>query len=237
MWDNIVEYLSTEKPDILLLQEAYQSIAPDPRPYMNTAASLQQILGFPFNDYEPTFTLNRPEETAIFGNAILSKFALSKKNILWLQGQHSVIADARNRELIPTFPRNLLHCQADINGKAYNLMTLQGIWAKDGTETEAQKQMGKRISDYIKGKDNVILAGDFNVNEKTETIVGLEKDMVNIFKDERISSFNMKHKTSQGYAKAVVDFVFTSPHIKVLNHYTSQADVSDHQSQVVMLDL
>jgi endonuclease/exonuclease/phosphatase (EEP) superfamily protein YafD len=119
----------------------------------------------------------------------------------------------------------------------YELMTVHGVWAPDGNETDDQKAMGKKISEYIQNKSNVILSGDFNINQKSECISGIEKDLTNIFKDERITSFNMKHKDKPGYASAVVDFVFASPAIKVLEHRTADVDVSDHQSQVVVFDL
>jgi endonuclease/exonuclease/phosphatase family metal-dependent hydrolase len=115
-------------------------------------------------------------------------------------------------------------------------MSLQGVWAHDATETPAQIEMGNRISKYVQGKNNVILAGDFNVNEGTQTIDLLGESLSNIFKGERRTSFNMTRKGPQ-FSEAVVDFVFTSPNIKVADHHTATADVSDHQSQIVVLEL
>jgi len=148
-----------------------------------------------------------------------------------------MVANDTDRALVPTFPRNLLHCEVSINEKPYNLMTLQGVWAKDGVETDGQREMGKRIEQYLDGMDNVILSGDFNTNEQSSAIASLGQRLHNIFAGQRVSSFNMQHKNNPGYAGAVVDFVFTSPGMTVREHHTTDADVSDHQSQVVVLDL
>jgi endonuclease/exonuclease/phosphatase family metal-dependent hydrolase len=236
LWGNIVQYLKEEQPDITILQEAYASEEQNAAPYLNTAASLQKILGFPYSEFGLEFIIQTKEDKSPMGNAILSKFPLIKKEGLWLQGTGPTEVSDSDRQSIPYFPRNLLHCEAEINGQAYNLMALHGIWAPDEQETEMQKEMGRKVAGYLQGKPNVILAGDFNINEKSETVQLLEQGLTNIFKGERVSSFNMKQKTKPGYATAVVDFVFASPNIKVAEHYTSEADVSDHQSQVVVFD-
>ncbi len=97
--------------------------------------------------------------------------------------------------------------------------------------------MGQNISYCIQDKSNIIMSGDFNINCHTETVDLIEKDLVNIFGDERSTSFNMKHKSKPGYASAVVDFVFVSPNIKVLEHYQLDVDIPDHMSQVVVFEL
>jgi len=237
LWDNIVQYLKDEQPDILTLQEAYASEELGAAPYLKTASSLQQILGFPYSAFGLEFILQTKEEKAPMGSAILSKFPLANEQAVWIHGSAPIEVNDTKRENIPNFVRNILHCETIINGQTYNLMTLHGVWAPDNTETEAQKVMGRKISEYVKDKPNVILTGDFNVNENTETIRMLEQNLTNIFKGERVSSFNMEHKTRPGYATAVVDFVFASPNIKILEHYTADANVSDHQSQVVVFDL
>lgn len=237
LWDNIIQYLKDEQPDIVMLQEVFASEEENVAPYLKTLESLQEIFNFPYSEYSLEAIFDNGEEIAPMGNAILSKFPLSDKQVIWINGTAPTTMDNNDRGSIPNFPRNILHCQIDINSQTYNLMTTHGVWAPDSIETDLQKAMGKRISEYVNGKPNVILTGDFNVNENTEAIYSIEQHLTNLFKDERDCSFNMKHKTKPGYATAVVDFIFTSPNITVLEHRTSEADVSDHQSQVVICDL
>jgi endonuclease/exonuclease/phosphatase family metal-dependent hydrolase len=237
LWDNIVQYLKEEQPDIITIQEAYASEEQNTLPYLRTVSALQEILGFPYSAYGLEFIIETENEKGPMGNAFLSKYPLAQKPAVWLQGTAPAQVRDFDYDSIPHFPRNILHCEAAINGQTYNLMTLHGVWAPDNNETDLQKKMGQTISKYIKGMPKVILSGDFNVNENTETVKILEDDLINIFKGERASSFNMRQKTKPGYATAVVDFIFASPDIQVLEHRTSDADVSDHQSQVVVMDL
>jgi endonuclease/exonuclease/phosphatase family metal-dependent hydrolase len=237
LWDNIVQYLQTEQPDILMLQEAYLGKNPSVPPHLRTVSALQELLSYPFAEYEAQHMIRGKDNETPMGNAILSKFPLTHKNTIWLYGDKATLVEADKPELIPTFPRNILHCQATINGNEYNLMTMQGVWADSGVETTSQKQAGRKIFEYIQNKNNIILAGDFNVNENCGSINLIEQSLVNLFKGQRTSSFNMKHKAKPGYAQAIVDFVFTSPNIKISEFYTADADVSDHQSQIVVFDL
>ncbi|MFA5954251.1 MAG: endonuclease/exonuclease/phosphatase family protein [Patescibacteria group bacterium] len=236
-WDNILEYLRHEDPDIIFLQEVNNSTKKDVPPYLTSYASLQRELNLPYSEYETQFNVKYGDEYVPRGVAIFSRFPLSNKFVVWLYGNVTADVDDSDIESIPTFPRNLLHCQTEINNTRYNLMTLQGVWAHDGRETEAQKQMGQKIVDYVADKENVILGGDFNVNEKTESIKFLGKHLTNVFKSERVTSFNMARKNKPGYGEAVVDFIFLGPTIKVVSHYSSDKDVSDHQSQVVIIEV
>jgi endonuclease/exonuclease/phosphatase family metal-dependent hydrolase len=237
LWDNIVEYLRAEDPDILMLQEAYASKEPGQAPFLNTAQSIQGILDLPYSEFAQEFMLSTPEDHAPMGNAILSRFPLTHVNTVWLHGNGPTEVNDLDRAAIPNIPRNMLHCQTEIKGQTYNLLNTHGVWAPDSKETDSQQEMGRIISDYIQDMTNVILAGDFNTNENTSTMSAIRENLVDIFSGERKSSFNMKHKTNPGYATAVVDFIFVSPNIRVLEHRTSERDVSDHQSQIVILDL
>ncbi len=237
LWDNIVEYLKEEEPDILMLQEAYASKEPGQAPFLNTAESIQKIIDLPYSQFAQEFMLTTPDDYAPMGNAILSRFPLTQANTVWLHGNGPTEVNDQDRAAIPHIPRHMLHCQTEINGQTYNLLNTHGVWAPDSAETESQQEMGRIISEYVGNMTNVILAGDFNTNENTVTMSAIRERLVDVFSGERTSSFNMKHKTNPGYGTAVVDFVFVSPNIRVLEHRTSERDVSDHQSQIVILDL
>jgi len=97
--------------------------------------------------------------------------------------------------------------------------------------------MGGIIAQNIKDKENVILAGDFNVSPNTKTMEQVEKYLCNIFKNELTSTFNMKRKTKSGYAAAVVDMIFISKNIKVINKKSPNIDISDHLPLVSTLEI
>ena len=235
-WDNIIAYLHEEQPDILMLQEVYNSIEPNVPTYLSAFTSLKKELDYTYSEYESQFNMKHGEDYGPLGLALFSKFPLLEKSVLWLQGNGMREVDHDDAGGAPTQPRNLLHCKTKINGIIYNLMTLHGIWAPNGNETEPQKEMAKKIFSYIADKENIILSGDFNVNENTSCINLLEAKLKNIFKGERTTSFNIARKKNPVFANAIVDFIFVSPNIEVTEHRTSDKDVSDHQSQIVVIN-
>lgn len=237
LWDNIVSYLQKEQPDIVMLQECFASGKEEDPQHLNTAQSLAKHLNMPYCEFAMECILDNGTINAPMGNAIISKLPLNNAHLSWIHGTGPKTVDDRDRSIVPDMPRNLLHTQIGVNSNKYNLIVTHGVWAKDQHETELQKNMSKKISEYVSNLDNVILTGDFNVNENTTSIHLLEQGLTNVFKGQRQSSFNMQQKTNPGYATAVVDFVFTSPNIHVVSHRSAEDNVSDHQSQIVELDL
>ena len=62
------------------------------------------------------------------------------------------------------------------------------------------------------------------------------KTQVNIF-PKRATSFNLRRKTGGGFKSSVVDFVFTSQDIEVIQKYVPEVDVSDHMPLIAIFEL
>ncbi len=105
---------------------------------------------------------------------------------------------------------------------------MHGIWGLDGGDTPERLRMSELIVQEISGKTPAVLTGDFNLKPNTQTIQNIEKHMINVFKNEMKSSFNMRHKTNPGYATAVVDMFFATSDINILSKSVPDDDVSDH---------
>src|SRR5581483_9037709 len=118
-----------------------------------------------------------------------------------------------------------------------NVFNTQGIWGFDGDDNERRLAQAQVIVKELGSLPRVILSGDFNVKEQTKSIALIEDRLKNIFKGERTTSFNLKHKTSPGFATAVVDMVFASTDLKVIEHYQPDVNVTDHLPQVVVFEL
>ncbi len=137
-------------------------------------------------------------------------------------------------------PRNLQHLVADVAGKQLHLLNTQGIWGTDGNDNERRLKMGDLIVREVGSDAPLLLAGDFNVNEKTHTIAKIEEKLVNVFKDALVTSFNLKHKDlvkDPGFATSVVDMMFLSPDVKILSKSVPQADVSDHLPLICEIEI
>ena len=161
------------------------------------------------------------------GNLILSRFPIVNKNDVFYDVPYGIYFDDGKQDF-SIFPRTIQHAEIQAGNQAVNVFNTQGIWGLDGDDNTRRLRMSKIIRDQIKDKENVILAGDFNVRPDTKTIHNIEKVLKNVFKDELVTTFNMKRKTNPGYATAVVDMIFISHNTAVVSHSCPPVDISDH---------
>lgn len=228
LFDSVLQFLRKENPDIIGMQEVYNNKNFD---------LLKSKLGYSYASFAPAFKENLKEGIVEQGNAILSKFPIiAEKTIFYdVPYDNNFIRPETDFSRVP---RNLQQAVLEINGIKLNISNTQGIWGFDGKDTERRLQMAKTIIKEIKDKENVILTGDFNINQGTKTIANIGKHLKEIFKDELVNTFNTKRKPERsGYNKAVVDRIFVNKNIKVLEHYCPQVDISDHLPLVCVLEI
>jgi|SRR3989344_1699143 len=218
----VIDFLKTENADILALQEVR-----DPKALG---------LDYPHVHYAPEFLHRMDGEEYVTGNAIFSKYAIVGSDVQFYFEPYGV-ADESKRETYPFFPRNLQHVVTSVHGTDIDVFNTHGVWGEDGNDTERRLQASDMVIKAIEGKRNVILTGDFNVNEHTQSIDKIGKQLNDIFKNERTTSFNVRRKTSGNYATSVVDFIFISENIKVLSHKSPNIDVSDHLPMIAELEI
>ena len=224
-------FLRQERPDVLAAQEVCESDDPTAPPNFRSSETLTRVLRHPHYSFSPAFRDLRPEGACENGNAVFSRFPIRETHAVF----YDVPYNSARRETNDSSdtPRNLQHAVIDVDGRTtVNVFNTQGVWGFDGEDNSRRLAMSETIVREITGKPRVILAGDFNVREGTQTIAAIERRLTNVFKGERRTSFNMQHKTGGGFATAVVDFVFVSSDIRVLSHEAPDADVSDHQPLV-----
>lgn len=225
--DSVLDFLSKENADILTLQEVFNGSGNELPKNERTIEILKNELNYKYSFFSKCFMDEATQGKVDRGNAILSHFPIIKTADVFYDRPYGTYSENRPQEF-PFFPRTIQHAEIQINNKIVNVFNTQGIWGLDGNDNERRLQMSKTILNQIKGKKNVILAGDFNVKPNTRTINNIEKVLKNVFKDELKTTFNMKRKTNPGYATAVVDMIFISKNIEVISHDCPQVDISDH---------
>lgn len=234
--DNILAFLRREKPDVLATQETYNSRDRAVPQRYRSIEILARELDFPYVSFTPAFQKVLPEGTFEQGNAIFSKFPILDTRTIFYDIPHQQM----NLEGVSDFscvPRNLQHAVIEYDGATLNVFNTQGIWGFDGDDNERRLAMSDVIAREVSGKPRVILAGDFNVREQTQAIRNIEVQLVNVFKGELQTSFNLRHKNHEGFAGAVVDMVFVSRDIRVLAHSVPEDDVSDHLPLVCKFEI
>ena len=221
----ILEFLSAEKADIINLQEVRES--KDPNYQYQTEKIIKDNLDYKYSSFAPAFfdTVENSES----GNLILSKYPIIQSDSVFFFGNYSDYTHGQNPKYLPTVPRNIQHTKIRVGDKLINNFNLQGIWAhRDGSDSPSRIKISEIVINQIKNKEKVILTGDFNAQEGTKTINNIENYLINIFKRERKSSFNMRQKTDPGYASAVVDFIFISKDLRLISKSMPNVDISDH---------
>ncbi len=238
VWDNLVEFIHKENPDIAFFQEIYNS--PDQnleKRYRTVSLFAKEFPNLAYHTFGPKVidtTTKSPQ-----GDAIFSKFPLIGEKVYFFDSQlkehNLMIQDPYAKEI----PEGMLESYVEIEGKKVWLYNWHGIWAELGRDTPERFRMLDVIVKAAKGKERIILAGDTNLNPDTEFVENLEEQLnvKNIFGTTLTSTFNMKYKEDPGFATAVVDMIFVTPNIKVIGKNQPQVDVSDHMPLVAELEI
>ena len=227
IFEPMFSFLRAENADILTLQEVQNGQSDNLPKQLRSFNLLKDGLGYEYGYFAPCFLNDYLEYKTDRGNAILSHFPIKSRKAWFFDTEYGEFREG-DAEKYPILPRTLQHTEIEVHDATLNVFNTQGVWDKDGLDNPRRLRMGEIIADKIKNMDNVILAGDFNMEANTKSIGKIAKYLKNVFEDELTTSFNMRRKTDLGYATAVVDMVFVSPDIKVLNCKCPDVDISDH---------
>lgn len=238
LFEPMMEYLKMETADIYLLQEVFNGNDQHLEPKYRTFSEVQKQLDLPFAHFAPCFNESVGGRDIVQGNAILSKFPLREVSVTYYDVPFGTRDNSRSAFHLS--PRSLQHVVANVSDSNLHLLNTQGIWGEDGWDSPRRLKMAQHILHEIDNHTPLVLAGDFNLQPKTETITMIEAKLSNVFKNELTTTFNVKRKDLvkyPGYSTAVVDMFFITPDIKVTEHYCPNVDVSDHYPLVVLLDV
>ncbi len=237
-FDNIASFLKQEQPDIIGFQEVYNGEKLEPARNYRSMQLLIQIFPGCYHSFAPLFCEQLDSTRIELGNAILSRFPIIEEKNTFFDAPYDpeYKKELRNGDFSHD-PQSVQWAKINVEGMYVNIFNVHGIWGLDGTDTSRRIQMSQTILNQIGDKTKVILGGDFNVQPNTQTIAMIEKRYKNIFKDELTSTFNMRHKQNSGYATAVVDMIFISNDIALIEKTCSEADVSDHKPLIAILEV
>jgi len=229
LFDDILQFLKQQDADIVVLQEAYNGEDSALERRFRSMQVLQQELDYPYQDFVADYRdFDHTDGKAQRGNAILSKFPIIARDALFFAEPYN--------ETYRDVPGNFEHCPRDLQhvtlqtpAGGVNVYNIQGVWDMNGDNYSPQRRrMAELIVDTVKGRPNVILAGDTNAKQTNQAIADIEKSLKSVFGRDLPTTFNMRHKDNPGYATAAVDGIFVSPGIKVLKRTCHDDNLSDH---------
>lgn len=234
--DNALDFFRAENPDIILLQEVYDTKLPGMPKTHRLFSYLKEVLPEYNSLYGPAFTDTTKLGNIESGNAIFTKFKIADSKNTFFDEPYRVF-DEQGEANFAHNPQTILRATLDASGVELNVFSVHGIWGIDGRDNERRLKMGDTIVEEIKGKKNIIMGGDFNLNPDTQVVKNIEKHAVQIFGNSLTRTFNLTYKTDEGFKTAVVDMIFISPEIKVLDKRCLDIQVSDHLPLVAELEV
>ena len=252
--DEIIPFLKRENADVVALTEVFDGHNSDWEARYRSMDVLREALGYPHEAFAQTFCEVEDFGEVNQGNAVLSKFPIQSQDIIALEPyakrdarvahQQYFSASGDEQAMAQVFmntPRNIQHVQIDIRGNTLNLLNTQGPWGMDGLDDDRRLAMGRAIGERVSALKNVVVCGDFNVQENTQSIALIEQQLKNVFKGELTTSFNMEqkktHRFAAGFATSVVDMLFVSPDLSIVEKAVYPDNVSDHLSMSVTVNI
>jgi endonuclease/exonuclease/phosphatase family metal-dependent hydrolase len=234
----LMDFLKQETPDILLAQEVYSSIDQTLDRRFRSVQMIQESCDFPYVSFSPACVAVLKEGRINAGNAIFSRFPITHENTIFFDVPFGEVPNyEQGSGDYSHTPRNLQHARIQIDRYTLNTFNTQGIWGTDGNDSERRIAMANTIIDQVKDQENVILGGDLNVTPDTRSISILEDHLENPFKSELESTFNIVRKNSPVFRTAVVDYLFISREIKIIQAVCPRVDISDHLPLIATIEL
>jgi len=232
--DKAINFFKKNKPDILAMQEVYNGKNPLYERNYRTFDEVKKILDFSYATFSPAFLDTRTIGNIQRGNAIFSNFPIVSNETIMYDLPYGSFNEEKNTRY-QNVPMCLQHACILIRNKILDVYNIQGIWGTDGKDSKRRFHMSEVIIAEVRKKNNVILAGDFNLNPETESIRMIEKYLRNIFKNKLTTTFNMRRKSKQVLAESVVDMIFVSKTVPVVSFESPLVDISDHVPLVCTL--
>ncbi len=244
--EQLLPFLVNQRPDFIAMQEVCMpnAVSPyTPHPALDFLQKVKQETGLLHSVFVPEAAFKdkthydniHPVE---FGIAILSRFPITK------HAYDSYIHDYKIFEWEGMDDWSVMHkgtlvAEIATPVKPLFIGTTHGVWGFDDKDSESRDIMADAILEAVEEKSPLLFSGDLNIDQHTKAIARIEEKLTNVFKGKLQTSFNMLHKADKGgsFGTSVVDFVFASKDIKILNAYSSEENVSDHIPLIVEFEL
>ncbi len=221
----VLALLEKEKPEVICLQEVHE---PD-------FELLKKKFGFK-GFFAPMLTYPRStaegKKLVKQGNAFFTILNLVNAESFFYCGKGN--APLYQSHEPNGIDRVLIIGTVEKQGKKYTIGITHFTWANDGLTNAEQKRDLKRLLDYIKKHDELVLCGDFNSPRGGEIHQELSKHLRdNIPLEIKTTIDPQLHRA--GPLQLVVDHLWSTPSYKVRN-IKFCSGVSDHQAIIAEIE-
>jgi len=233
--DDIKTFLRAEQPDILYLQEAYNGTNSQAEARSRTVETCKQAILAPFSFFSPIlFDLDMNVDR---GNVIISRFPIEDQKAIPFNGVYQRIKNEGQLGDWSDQACVLQKCTIVLPHTSLMCLNIHGIWGQDGGDSEKRTQQCLMIIEALQTDVKTLLMGDFNMNPNTKGVTMISQRLTSVFADTLKTTFNMKRKTNPDYGGAVVDMMFVSSDMTVLEKECPDVDISDHLPLIARIEV
>jgi endonuclease/exonuclease/phosphatase family metal-dependent hydrolase len=233
----ILKFIEDEKPDIFCCQEVFRTSG-ELNPFFGFFQSFDKIKAageFTDSLYSPTWGGQAFGVHVDFGNAIFSKFQLSKPETIYIDSQYEAQQQALK---FKSNIRNLQLCRVDsLNGLV--VANHHGFYNQNPLGTEESLRSSQRLAARLaKVKGPLIFCGDLNLSPDSPALEPIDKlGLKNWTRDSHLSStLSQVHDVSHK-VEVACDYILSSQDIKVDSFKISDHLVSDHRALILEFSL
>ena len=216
----VLPFLAEEGPDVLCLQEVYESDIPE---IVQTLGNSIQYL------FSPNLRTTKEGVVLVEGSIILSKHPITAriteyytdKAGMLREYDHSTKETNRNTQSF-----SVTACDILIHDLPFRIATTHFTWTPDGKVDDFQRIDVQSMLKVLKPMGELVLTGDFNAPRGGEIFSILEREFTDNVPKEYLSSLD-PHLHRVGHLELMVDGIFSTPSYAVTD-VAMICGVSDH---------
>ncbi|HYK08653.1 MAG TPA: endonuclease/exonuclease/phosphatase family protein [Candidatus Eisenbacteria bacterium] len=242
----LAKFLKEEKPDIVCLQEVSRKVDDSAydefisKDFVDTATT-----HLPFSSYAPNWSLKDFWQKNFhgkelfehdfggiveYGNYTKSKFSITSKKSVFVQGKYEYITDWEEFAKHPgEESRNVLVVDLQIDGQNVRILNYHGIWSRDKRGTSRTEAASTMLLQLAREVDYpTILCGDFNLFPDTKSMQMLNEKFVSLVDEYKITHTRPQSNELSSEKRNVVDYMLVTNDIIIDSFTVLDSDVSDH---------
>ncbi len=245
-FDHLIKFIKqhSQDTDIFCFQEIYNTTSAV-KQYKNIRANLLgeliKILPDFWVFYTTEFSGFDSNSDPVDFDLTVGKATLVKNTIkINTQEELPIYGDKSGKFLDKDFsnlPVTLQYINLSIDGKIFTVCNFHGTsFPGSKLDTKLRLKQSTKIQEFLKSQQGAkILAGDFNLLPRTQSIKMLESNMRNLIKEFNIAKTRSSLSPFYGREdfQRFADYTFVSPDIRVTDFQVPDAKISDHLPMIL----
>ena len=222
----LMRFFEHERPDIICLQEVFDSDVDIPYPdrMFDILARIKQAAGLEYVYFSPTFSIEVTGETAFHGNAILSRYPLITTETIQIEQnfiKHMTVKNKTNNI------RNLQITQLDINGRIWTIANHHAHHSIDPLGDDMSVDKMQKVAEILRRKGTpLVLCGDLNITAESPAMRVFDGWLDDLIRAQSNVTTTLARVNVD--RDVVCDHVLVSDDVIVDDFKVSNALISDH---------